>query len=399
MKKSIPKYKILFLMNGAKPPRGGEFMTLYLITHLRKDIFHPVLFYIEDGTIIREIKKAGIEAIPIYLPEKIAHIYPREIKLYNPIFLFSFLWQFISSNGIFKLKKLIRQNKVQLIYCADNLSKLLGGLAGKMAKIKVVAPCHDDFKEDVLGKIMRIFYLLLLDRILAVSDKVRSFFLVNGNNSHKVITVYNGINADLFNPDNVDDNIRAEFGIRREAVVIGSIGALEQDKGQRYLFEALKKLLSEDIATNIVCIICGTGPEEDDLKEFIRKENLNRKVLFLGFRNDIPRILKALDILAVTSLTIESFSMAAVEAMTMKVPVIATNVGGLPEVVKDGSTGLIVPPGNVDALCNAIKYLVKNPEVRIKMGENARARVLEHFTIEKNVRKTEEVFLEMLRGD
>src|SRR3990172_5725552 len=106
------KHNILFLMNGAKPPRGGEYLTLYLITHLRRDIFHPVLYYIEEGIIVREIKKAGIEAIPISLPEKIAHIYPREIKLYNPIFLFSFLWQFISSNGIFKLNKLIRQNKV-----------------------------------------------------------------------------------------------------------------------------------------------------------------------------------------------------------------------------------------------------------------------------------------------
>lgn len=392
------KHNILFLMNGAKPPRGGEFLTLYLITHLRRDIFHPVLFYIEDSIIVREIKKAGIEAIPISLPEKIAHIYPREIKLYNPFFICSFSWQFITSKGIFKLKRLIQDNKIQLIYCADNLSKLLGGLAGKMAKIKVVAPCHDDFKEDVLGKIMRIFYLLLLDRILAVSDKVRSFFVVNGKNSQKVITVYNGINADIFDPENVDDNVRTELGIRREAVVIGSIGALERDKGQQHLIEAIKKLLSEDITTSIVCIICGTGPVEADLKEFIRNENLNKKVLFLGFRNDIPRILKALDILVVTSLTIESFSMAAVEAMTMKVPVIASNVGGLPEVVKDGCTGLIVPPGNVDALCNAIKYLVKNPEVRIKMGENARARVLEHFTIEKNVRKTEEIFLEMLKG-
>src|SRR3990172_8784313 len=208
---SIPKYKILFLMNGAKPPRGGEFLTLYLITHLRRDIFHPVLFYIEEGIIVREIKKAGIEAIPIPLPKKIAHIYPREIKLYNPFFIFSFSWQFIMSRGIFKLKRLIQDNKIQLIYCADNLSKLLGGLAGKMAKVKVVAPCHDDFKEDVLGKIMRIFYLLLLDRILAVSEKVRSFFVVNEKNSRKVITVYNGINADIFNPENVDDNIRAEL--------------------------------------------------------------------------------------------------------------------------------------------------------------------------------------------
>ena len=118
--------------------------------------------------------------------------------------------------------------------------------------------------------------------------------------------------------------------------------------------------------------------------------------LFLGFRNDIPIVLKALDMIAVTSLTIESFSMAAVEAMSMRVPVIATNVGGLPEVVEDGKTGILVPPGDINALCSAIKYLVKNPEARLKMGENGRARVLEKFTIEQNVRKTEDVFLSLM---
>ena len=71
-------------MNGAKPPRGGEFLTLYLITHLRKDIFHPLLVYAHDGVIVQEIKKAGIDSVQIPLGNRITNIYPREIKLYNP---------------------------------------------------------------------------------------------------------------------------------------------------------------------------------------------------------------------------------------------------------------------------------------------------------------------------
>ena len=76
------------------------------------------------------------------------------------------------------------------------------------------------------------------------------------------------------------------------------------------------------------------------------------------------------------SLTIESFSMAAVEAMAMEVPVIATNIGGIPEVIDDGKTGIIIPPGNVDALCEAIKLLIQNPAIRFQMGKNGRVRVL-----------------------
>jgi len=392
--KDVLKYNILFLMNGAKPPRGGEFLTLYLITHLRRDIFHPLLVYAHEGVIVRRLKEAGIDNVRIPLSSKIANVYPREISLYSPFFVISFLWHLVLGGSIFKFNKILKENNIHLIYCADNISKFIGGIAGKMAGVKVVAHCHDDFKEDTLGKTMRMFYLMLLDGILTVSDKVKKFFAVKKKGFRKAITVYNGIDTDVFNPQNVSEDIRNELGLKKENIVIGVIGVIEKDKGHRYLVESISRLKAEGIT--VVCIICGTGPEESALKELVHANGLDGDFLFLGFRDDIPRVLKALDIFAIMSLTIESFSMAAVEAMAMKVPVIATNIGGLPEVVEDGKTGILIPPGDVNALCSAIKYLVKNPEARLKMGENGRARVLEKFTIEQNVRKTEDIFLSLM---
>lgn len=392
---SNKKYNILFLMNGAKPPRGGELLTFSLITHLRKDIFHPILVYANDGIIVQRLKKNGVDAIKIPLGNKITNIYPRETKLFNPIFLGTFLWRLLISGGVFKLKKLLKKDDVHLIYSADNLSKLIGGIVGKMAKIKVVAHCHDDFQEDSLGKIMRIFYLFLLDRILTVSEKVRRFFIVKGKIHQKAITVYNGINTDVFNPENVDGNVKVELGLKGDTVIIGSIGVIEKDKGQKYLIKAIERLKLEGII-NIVCVICGVGPEEANLKKFAHLRGLADEVLFLGFRNDIPRILKTVDIIVIPSLTIESFSMVAVEAMAMKIPVIVTNVGGLPEVVDDGRTGILVPPGDINALCKALKYLIRNLDVRTEMGINGRKKVLEQFTIEQNVRKTEEILLQLI---
>jgi glycosyltransferase involved in cell wall biosynthesis len=385
-------------MNGTKPPRGGEFLTSYLITHLRKDLFQPILVYANEGILIQEIKKHGIDSIQLQLDNRITNIYPREIKIYNPFFILLFFWRLMVGGAIFKLKKLLKINEVKLIYCADNLSKLIGGIAGKLAGIKVVAHCHDDFKEDFLGKTIRMFYLLFLDRILTVSERVRKFFTVNNKISQKTITVYNGINANVFNPQVVSSNIKNELGLGKNTVIIGSIGVLEKDKGQKYLIEAIAILKSEGI-NNIACIICGTGLEETNLKKLVYANGLSDEVLFLGFRNDIPSVLKILDMIVITSLTIESFSMVAVEAMSMKVPVIATKVGGLPEVVDDGKTGILIPPGDVDALSKAIKYLLKNPELKLEMGKNARNRVLQKFTIEENVRRTEDIFLQMLRGN
>ena len=389
---------IAFIMNGAKPPRGGEYITLYLITHLRRDIFNPILIYAEEGVIVEEIKKSGIQSVRLPLNRRITNIYQREIKLYNPFFLFMFVWHLLTGKGIMRLKKILKEYNIRLIYCADNLSKLIGGIAGKMAEIKVVAHCHDDFKEDSLGKIMRIFYLLLLDKILTVSDKVRRFFTVKGEISPKAITVYNGINADYYNPQSIDNGIRGELGLDSKTFVIGSIGVLEKDKGQKYLFEAISLLKSKGIY-DIVCLICGVGPEEAYLKGIVEKTGLASEVLFLGFRNDIPRILKILDVLVITSLTIESFSMVAAEAMAMRVPVIATNIGGLPEVIEDRKTGILVPQGDTNALLNALEYLIKNSDMRKEMGEEGRKRVLKYFTIKENVRRTEEIFLHLIKAD
>ncbi len=391
------KYNILFLMNGAKPPRGGEFLTLYLITHLRKGLFHPLLAYAHEGLIVQQLKKAGIDNVRIPLSINIANVYPREISLYSPFFVISFLWHLVLSGSIFKLNKILKENNIHLIYCADNISKLIGGIAGKMAGVKVVAHCHDDFKEDALGKTMRMFYIALLDRILTVSDKVKKFFAVKKKGFQKAITVYNGIDAEVFNPQDVSEDLRNELGFKKEDIVIGSIGVIEKDKGHRYLVEAIARLKDEGIA-NVVCVMCGTGPQEVEIKKLVLNKGLEKEIIFLGFRDDIPRVLKTLDIFALMSLTIESFSMAAVEAMAMEVPVIATNIGGIPEVIDDGKTGIIIPPGNADALCEAIKYLIQNPGVRIQMGKNGRARVLERFTIEQNVRKTEDVFLSLVEA-
>jgi glycosyltransferase involved in cell wall biosynthesis len=384
-------------MNGAKPPRGGEFLTLYLITHLRKGLFHPLLAYAHEGLIVQQLKKAGIDNVRIPLSINIANVYPREISLYSPFFVISFLWHLVLSGSIFKLNKILKENNIHLIYCADNISKLIGGIAGKMAGVKVVAHCHDDFKEDALGKTMRMFYIALLDRILTVSDKVKKFFAVKKKGFQKAITVYNGIDAEVFNPQDVSEDLRNELGFKKEDIVIGSIGVIEKDKGHRYLVEAIARLKDEGIA-NVVCVMCGTGPQEVEIKKLVLNKGLEKEIIFLGFRDDIPRVLKTLDIFALMSLTIESFSMAAVEAMAMEVPVIATNIGGIPEVIDDGKTGIIIPPGNADALCEAIKYLIQNPGVRIQMGKNGRARVLERFTIEQNVRKTEDVFLSLVEA-
>jgi len=393
---SKKKYTIAFLMSGAKSPRGGEILLSHCIKHLKRDVLHPIVIYAEEGVIVREIKKAGIDAIRIPLNNKITTPFLKNV-LYNPIKLTILLMNFLKSMYIFKVMRVLREYNVDLICSADTLSKIVGGISGKCLGIKVVAHCHADYSsimfQNIIGRLLKMIDSFLLDAILAVSEKVRSCFKGNDRVYSKVITVYNGVDAEFFNPIKVADSLLKELGGRYQ-IIIGNIGALDKFKGQIYLLEAIKRLKEEGIA-NILCLFCGTGKEEEFLRKFVEGNDLKNEVLFLGFCDDILRVLKILDILVITSLA-ESFSMAAVEAMAMRVPVIATNIGGIPEVIDDGKTGIVIPPGNVDAICKAIKYLIQNPGVRIQMGKNGRARVLEKFTIEQNVRKTEDIFLSLM---
>ena len=392
------KHNILFLMNGAKPPRGGEFLVFYIIVNLNKELFHPIVIYAGEGMIVKMIEQEGIDTIHVPLSDNITTPYLGEI-IYNPIKSSIYLINLLKSKYYFRLKRVIKNGDIDLIYSADTFSKIVGGIIGRQFKINVIGHCHADFSGPLftnrVGKFLKIVDLLFLNRIIAVSEKVRNCFKQNKAYS-KVVTIQNGIDINIYDSSKVDDGFLKELDIHRDQIVIGVIGAIEKFRGHIYLIEALEKLKTENIGT-ILTLIVGTGIEEGNLKKIINDKGLDQEVLFLGFRKDVPRILKVLNILVLPSFH-ESSSMISMEAMAMDVPVIATNVGGLPEVIENGSTGILIPPGDVDALYQAIKYLIKNPEVRKKMGENARARVLEHFTIEKNVRKTEEVFLEMLRG-
>lgn len=385
---------IAFIMNGAKHPRGGEFLTLYLVKHLRRDIFNPVVIHASEGLIIEEIRKTGVDMVHIPLADGITNVYPRETRLYNPFFVMRFSLGLLRSGYLFKLFRLLKEKRIDLIYSADNLSKLTGGIVGKIAGIKVAAHCHDDFKEDFLGRIMRMWYLLFIGRLLTVSEKVRGFFKVNGEILSKVMTIYNGVDTAVYDPEAVPAGAREELGLEGGFFLIGLIGSLDENKGHRHLLEAVARLKSEGFA--LKCLICGKGPERGNLEAFAREKGLSEEALFLGFRKDIPRIMKSLDALIVPSVHTEACSMTILEAQAMGLPVIATSVSGNPELVAERITGLLVPPGDAEALAEAIKSLIRDPVSRCRMGMRARETVLERFTIERNVRKTEEIFIEFL---
>jgi len=175
--------------------------------------------------------------------------------------------------------------------------------------------------------------------------------------------------------------------------VIGFVASLAPRKGHIYLLQAMRLILYS--YPELKLLIVGVGPLRRKLEVFVQQNHLGNSVRFMGSRRDIPQLLKAMDIFVSPAIK-EAFGINLIEAMYSEVPCIATNVGGIPEVVRDGQTGILVPSANPEALARAVKELLDKPELAKKYGEAGRKRVLENFTADKYIEKLENLYDELI---
>jgi glycosyltransferase involved in cell wall biosynthesis len=196
-------------------------------------------------------------------------------------------------------------------------------------------------------------------------------------------------------PYPVKEEVRKKFHIDSEDIVIGTVGRLSPEKGYEHLISAIRDVAIE--YPRIKVLIVGSGSEEYRLylQEKINKLKLSSNIIFTGFYEDVPQILNCMNIYSLPSLS-EGFNRSLLEAMACGLPVVATNVGGNMEVVKDGVNGLLVPSDHPVRLAAAITELLKDREKAKRMGLAGRERVEEKFSIEKNVRRTETIYEEII---
>lgn len=200
----------------------------------------------------------------------------------------------------------------------------------------------------------------------------------------KVNQIYNGVDIQIFCPGKEGGKIRSELGIPEKSFVAGVVGRLVPIKNHVTLFKAFAEV--KRLCPDTKLLVVGDGPERDHLKH-LGYEN----VIFLGNRTDIPDILQAIDVFVLPSLN-EGISNTILEAMASGLPVVVTKVGGNPELVEDGTTGILVPSKDSSAMASALISYLHNPALRFSHGEAGRRRVIEAFSIENMVRGYETVY-------
>lgn len=294
-----------------------------------------------------------------------------------------------------RLAALLRAQQVDVVNSYSGVYRD-GCLAGLLARVPVIVHTdHGRFNSDsTWTQWNHRFFSRFRDKVIGVSNGVGEFLIREvGISPHKVMTIYDGIDIGAFN-NQLDCNAKLhELGLPEDHSLVGIIGRMVPIKDHQTFFRAARLVLQK--VDKVVFVVAGDGPLEAYLRELVDELEISDKVHFLGFRDDVPELMHMFD-LVVASSEYESFSLVLAEAMACGKAVVATRVGGIPEVVEDDVTGILVPHKNPEALAQSIVELLKDPARLRAMGQAGRTRVEELFSIEAMVRSYEDLYTSLL---
>jgi glycosyltransferase involved in cell wall biosynthesis len=239
----------------------------------------------------------------------------------------------------------------------------------------------------------RLKYRAEVDAVVAISKAVRDVLSLGGVETSRITVIYSGIDLEEFREKADGSYIREELGIPDSSPLVGVVGALAPHKAQSYFLKAAARLAKE--RPDVRFIIAGEGELEADLKALARSLGIEKVVTFAGFRSDVKAVLAALDVFVLSSVA-EGLCTSILDAMATGVPVVATGVGGVPEIVIDGESGLLVPPADPRAMADSVNRVLKDDILRERLISGGKTRVLD-FSVRRTVEQTERLYSRLLK--
>jgi len=366
-------YRILHIIAGLWVG-GAERGLVNLIRHANNDIFEHIIIAFEDGELKQDFLNLGIE--PIILRKKEGH----------------------HLRFIFQIVRKFKQLKPNIVHCRNALPAVIyGGTATKMASLPLVVSIHGHtnfLKNNFRAK---LYYRIqnCSDRVITVSNSIKNHLITSGGiNLDKITVIHNGIDLTRIKPiSSSRESKKMELGLSHSDLIVGCVGNLRPVKGHKYLIQSMPLILKK--FSNVQFVLVGDGALRAELERLASEFNVKDKVIFLGYRKDVSELMPIFDIFVSPSLS-EGLSNVILEAMVAKKPVVATNVGGNPEVIEDGKTGILVRPNDPQALGKALITLLDDKRKRWEMGTQGFLRVKQEFCLDKAVKKYEQVYLSLL---
>ena len=300
------------------------------------------------------------------------------------------------------LRNMLQANNVGLLHIHDARSGLIGRLVAKLLGIPVVYTVHlppyyytTGVKDLVYKVVEGLLNRWFTDRVIYVSHKVREEALRFGvTPKGRSVVIENGIDLQAYNKAIDRVAIREALNTPVSATVFCFVGRFTEQKGIDILLRALLKMRDRFALFRVWLV--GEGPLQTQLEQCVAKEGLEKVVQFLGYREDIPAVLRASDVFVLPS-RYEAMPMSLLEAMASGLPCVVSDVGDNARLVEDGVTGFVVPPEDPDTLAEAMRKMLANPDIRRTMGEAAH-RKAQQYSVERMVARVTEVYESLSRA-
>jgi glycosyltransferase involved in cell wall biosynthesis len=362
---------ILFVNTGLNwgGVEGWHFKTA---SALQKRGYHIFVIALKDHPFYNQCKAAGFEMMAI-----------KRITNNTWLNFVRIIW----------LKNYLKNNKIEVVFFCQSSHFKYASLAAKLAGVKKIV-----YRRALAEPIKNSFYNKLLlkyciTNFMAISkttlDESIKYISARYLSREKINLIYNGVNLDEFTKPEITQNIRAQFDIKEDEVVLANIGRICRQKGQIYLIEALPFVLKS--FTKFKLLLVGAGSKEEILMKRIKELGIEDKVIFTGFRNDIPSILNMIDFVVHTALY-EGCPWIIIETMAAGKPIVSSNIDSVAEIMVDGETGYLAEDKNPEDIAAKILKMINNPE-RDKMGEKGRKIVEAKFTFDEKIDRIEELYL------
>lgn len=289
-------------------------------------------------------------------------------------------------NGKFDLKTIstigsyVREGSIDIVHSHGYKANIYAVLSNRKNRRPLVTTCHNwivsSARSSVYAYLDKVF-LKRFDAVVPVSRTVEGLVLETGLNKKKVRLIENGINIYRFIQEKRDTGLRSLLGIDPGSKVVGTVGRLAAEKGHKILLQSAGRVL--DAYKDCFFVIVGDGKLRGELEEDARAAGIGERVIFTGARSDIPELLSIMDVFVLPSLT-EGQPMALLEAMAAGKAVVASNVGDVKKILKDGLLGIVTPPADPGAVSEGILHYLNNPSAAGKAGAMARKEAVERYS-------------------
>jgi L-malate glycosyltransferase len=348
------------------PWRGGQQQILSLLQYLQAHGHHSVVLCPPHSALYQRVREAGLPAQALQMRHE------------------------LDVATAWRLGRYLRRQQVDVLHMHTAHAHTIGVLACLLApRVCKVVSRRVDFPP-IRNVLSRYKYLLPQVQYLAVSEAVQHVLIAAGIPASRVHTIHSGIDLRRF-----EYVPPAPLLFPAGTRVVGTVGHLAGHKGHGYLVQAVPLLLQAEPRIGVV--IAGDGELRTALEAQAAALGVADRLCFTGFRHDILSLMQQFEIVVHPSY-LEGLGTAVLDAMALGKPVVATSAGGIPEVVQDGVTGLLVPPRDPAALARAVLHLLRHPEHSKALGEAGRQRVVQHFTAERMAAQTLHVYQRLLNA-